>query len=516
MKINELIVKLETTKESNSTVDSIIEIAKELFDVASRETSHLGMMVSNYYHAFYYAHFKRNFKRALQYVNAAIEEEKEVGHNLYQMKSYDLRGVILIELDSPYDACMDFLTALKIASLISNKEMISLINNHIGDVFLYLGDIKQAYDYYIKSKDMINSIDVNSKMIYQKCMYNYIYTNIYLGKYDNLVQSFNKVNLMLEDDFKEIFRPLKMMVDIYNKTTYSESNIIDDVYRLMLKIDAISDNYIKVGQLVLMSKLIEYTNDINLYQEYLDLLEYYKEELNSNNINMMIYKVRETLIGKDSEDNYIESLEIKNTKLLFNLSEALKKILDLNQVVIERDSEIKKNKELMELSNTDFLTKLYNRRYTEAEISNLLNDKTKTSYAFIIIDVDKFKEINDDYGHKAGDDALVFLASALKKVFNNDSIVSRLGGDEFVCMLYNLPTEFEIRKSVVTFKVDELESYLKENNLEFLDGGHLSVSVGITLEGSDFSGMYSNADVALYNSKFNGRGSYTVYPDKNI
>ena len=77
----------------------------------------------------------------------------------------------------------------------------------------------------------------------------------------------------------------------------------------------------------------------------------------------------------------------------------------------------------------DALTKICNRGYGEAQIEKLL--KAKKNGMFLLFDVDKFKHINDTYGHSIGDEVLIQVADALKQTFEQAGVCMRLGGDEF-------------------------------------------------------------------------------------
>lgn len=91
------------------------------------------------------------------------------------------------------------------------------------------------------------------------------------------------------------------------------------------------------------------------------------------------------------------------------------------------------NKHLKELSLTDVLTGLPNRRYAMRALEDLWTEAIikKSHLSCMMIDADHFKEVNDQYGHDAGDDVLVALAQNVKKALGNRGILSRLGGDEF-------------------------------------------------------------------------------------
>ncbi len=99
----------------------------------------------------------------------------------------------------------------------------------------------------------------------------------------------------------------------------------------------------------------------------------------------------------------------------------------------------KKRRELEALSERadyDVLTKLANRAYTEKQLETLIN--TQTPFAFVLIDLNGFKQINDRYGHDAGDEILIHVATQMKKAVREGEITCRWGGDEFVLVFPNI------------------------------------------------------------------------------
>jgi diguanylate cyclase (GGDEF)-like protein len=109
-------------------------------------------------------------------------------------------------------------------------------------------------------------------------------------------------------------------------------------------------------------------------------------------------------------------------------------------VLCESNAKLEKlNKDLRELSYKDPMTGAYNRRYFFEESAKLLSLATRDQRdsCIIILDIDKFKDFNDTYGHDIGDEVIIQLAHLLKNHVRNSDIVARFGGEEFVIFLYN-------------------------------------------------------------------------------
>lgn len=125
--------------------------------------------------------------------------------------------------------------------------------------------------------------------------------------------------------------------------------------------------------------------------------------------------------------------------------------------------------------------------------------------AFLIIDVDNFKTVNDTYGHATGDLALKKVSGLLEECFRSNDFPIRYGGDEFVVIMTEIHAE---QKGVIERKLQYLNNSLQ--NIENDELPKLSVSVGIAFSKHGFGGdLFEKADAALYKTKQNGRCGYT-------
>ena len=124
------------------------------------------------------------------------------------------------------------------------------------------------------------------------------------------------------------------------------------------------------------------------------------------------------------------------------------------------------------------------------------------SGCFIIMDVDRFKEINDRFGHPAGDQVLAAIARELKRVFEREAIIGRLGGDEFIALVYK-PME---RASIEA----RLNNLKREVGKIALEEGHVTCSVGVipVEPGYSLEELYLNADRLLYEAKKKGKDRF--------
>ncbi len=169
------------------------------------------------------------------------------------------------------------------------------------------------------------------------------------------------------------------------------------------------------------------------------------------------------------------------------------------------------NKKLLEISTTDYLTNLSNRRYF-FEIGAktfYLSKREKSDLSIICIDIDFFKKINDTYGHNTGDEVLKFIADKMNKFIRKSDILARMGGEEFSILLNNTNKENAYLLAEKLRKNIQKSSY-KNKEVEI----EVTISLGISQliqEDEDLDSIISRADKALYIAKQSNRNRTVIY-----
>ncbi|ONI43484.1 hypothetical protein AN641_10070 [Candidatus Epulonipiscioides gigas] len=168
---------------------------------------------------------------------------------------------------------------------------------------------------------------------------------------------------------------------------------------------------------------------------------------------------------------------------------------------------IQKEKDLIFKAERDALSKLYNKATTQKLIQNHLN-KCKIGVLFMI-DVDNFKNVNDNLGHEKGDCVIEDVAQELTYIFDENDIVGRMGGDEFMVFIKANISEFDIHL-YATKICKAINKTYSNNNINVT----ISASIGITKVNENikiFSELYLLADKAMYHSKKGGKNTFTIY-----
>ena len=194
-----------------------------------------------------------------------------------------------------------------------------------------------------------------------------------------------------------------------------------------------------------------------------------------------------------------------NAKTMEGFVETVKKDLHDGKENSERELHLEKQ------AVFDALTQVYNRSAGINWISKALEMmQPEELSAFLILDLDNFKQVNDSLGHMVGDQVLVDVAKIMKTHFRNYDVICRLGGDEFIVFVQRLPIE----------ALDKIiKSLLRKLMLTYGAEGKevaISASVGAALapvHGTDFTQLYEKADSALYQVKKSSKNNYMIYKE---
>ncbi len=167
------------------------------------------------------------------------------------------------------------------------------------------------------------------------------------------------------------------------------------------------------------------------------------------------------------------------------------------------------NNKLRLMATTDKLTNIFTRKYFDFKFDQLIS-KAKSNngcFSILMIDIDRFKNVNDSYGHRKGDEVLASIGNTLKSSIRNTDIVARYGGEEFIILLRNTTEEEacniaeKVRGNIESLKIQGIDH-------------PITVSIGISLypQHSQFKeDLVEKADQALYHAKDTGRNRVILW-----
>ena len=251
-------------------------------------------------------------------------------------------------------------------------------------------------------------------------------------------------------------------------------------------------------------ELLQLTCDDITHPDDVELNIYHAQALRGE---IETYRMEKRYLHKDGHIVYVDLA----ANCVRDESGNLEYLVGMIQDITERKAT---EEYIHQLAFYDPLTQLPNRR--------LLNDRLKHSIditrragnrmAVMMLDLDKFKPVNDSLGHAAGDELLRQVATRLKACLRESDTVARLGGDEFVVVLENIRSTKDVEKLA--------NSIIETLNFPFLltlnNEVHIGASIGITFypqHSDDCDMLIDKADVALYQAKKNGRGCFAYFSE---
>lgn len=215
------------------------------------------------------------------------------------------------------------------------------------------------------------------------------------------------------------------------------------------------------------------------------------------------------LTGMNNRDLKIKGLEQGASDYItkpFDPEELVARVKVHLKVKNLQDDLKRTNELLLELSNTDHLTGLFNRRYLMDALDKEVQRSSRKggNLSLLILDIDHFKNVNDTYGHLQGDAVLQKVALQLQKELRNYDIAARYGGEEFIAVLPDATLK------EAAFVADRIRMSIQSSKFNgALSQLVLTVSLGVALyapeDGTTVDGFIKRADDALYRAKANGR-----------
>lgn len=206
-------------------------------------------------------------------------------------------------------------------------------------------------------------------------------------------------------------------------------------------------------------------------------------------------------LTKMNQDEYIKTiLDFDADNLDHQLENNL--LIDLVNKYVAVSNELEaKIQEVELLSIIDPLTNIYNRlKFNHTVEYELVRFKRyNDSFAIILMDIDHFKHVNDNYGHDIGDETLVRLTDIVGQILRQNDIFARWGGEEFIALIVGADEEIAVNlANRIRTKVEESD---------FNKVGHITISLGVSLVNTkdDSFSLFKRADDALYEAKNSGR-----------
>lgn len=271
---------------------------------------------------------------------------------------------------------------------------------------------------------------------------------------------------------------------------YFDRDVCIDLYRTHICQD-VNDSFEKINQH--LSAVINIASD--------SISETRKQAVASNDNFKRKSETLETISTSEDVQHVLREI-IQETQTLSETTAAMQ--LKLNQANEELEQLRQELAQTRELSYTDGLTGLLNRRAFDDKLSELIKQASGETY-LCLLDIDHFKRVNDTYGHAIGDNVIKFVASLMKKHSEAHHHVARYGGEELSIIMPDTSGRKAVEIAENIRQAMETSRLKRKDNNQFLDRITLSIGVAKMERGDNAEAFIVRADRALYQAKESGR-----------
>lgn len=447
----------------------------------------------------------------LKDITKKLAEDKTIISSLESNKSSDdLTQVDINNIISGIKYIQDYLKNLIFVNCVT-------ITNIPGNYLFYCGELIENFDVFSNYKFENLGLSKENPQIISD-----VYNDPRTGKYEiaviNLIYSEESdeplgivvLDILLDDLIEDInskfyMGDLNTYIKLDNNKYYSSEGIVDSIK------DKKNNYVVKLKDV--------FDDNIDIYLEFdKDSIVYNRAMRSINKFRVIIFIILGTvylliliLLIRGAFKPILKSLD-KLKILLENLEKkdlSFEKLDEFEQLeVVSSSLGSSINKKIKSLIYYDELTQLPNRKLLFKQCNDLI--KANRKFALIFVDLNKFKYINDVFGHSSGDQVLVEFSNRLKKCLKGKGIVSRYSGDEFIIIYSNYIDNNELEAFYNNVILKEFkEPIIFNNNKVFMD-----FAAGVSVypkDGNNFNDLINKSDFMMYSSKKNNKRAKLLF-----
>lgn len=506
--IEEQIEKLRLAKN----LETIFVLAKHLKEIADAENNDYYRAVANYHIANYY--FSRsNYQEALAFAFDGISYGEVASANFYLIQLNNLVGMIYGTIGDEVNSVQYTLRAYYIAKMNNETRYIYILTNNLGVLFYDLQYYDIAYEYFVESfnereitdyanikiNDGFNLVNLVGCSLHLRKMDDFFkwmqYLNVYRDKYSECIVEDDYLLYLIYEAYYDA-NYIEMEERIYDYFNFCSKDLDQlHVYKNMVQIFKLSvDAGFEDISRVLLEQLNIFMKKYTEYKRSSRLNEYYVQYSMKFGREQLVDRLLNYFDSKKKEDEVWKS-EMKST-LQTNIK--MEKIMFEQKIILKTNEELRRNMELEEF--TRVLNKNSFTNYVKEELDMMHQDQFM---ALFIIDIDKFKSINDTMGHYYGDQVLIQIVEAIKKNLRENDYVGRIGGDEFSIFMKNI-LSIEYLNEKIENIMDSIQGIAGECQVS------ASVGISVISQKVSFEKLFKSADEAMYEAKNDGGNRYCL------
>lgn len=513
--LDEYVSKIQAFR-AKSDEESIYHVALEL-EVEAKKQKSVYHEVIGVYHISKFYYVIGEYTKSLAQSLHGLQLCKKTENVFYEMILNNLAGILYGALGDQISSIEYMLKAYYIALEHPELNFTYFIENNIGVLFFNMQMYEKAYEFLLKSaatrnltdiasikeSDGINivnmigcSIKTNNKDIYDQW---YPYLDYYLKHYHlkTVEDDFMLYKLILACKKKDHDKIKECVDEMY--LTYQES--LDHLHILKNLFDAFSF-LIELQEKEMCEKVFKFMESIlENYPDYKN-----QSRLDDCRIKMNIMFHEDEKLPDSLYKYYLDKCK-EDEQWQNDLKKSLLNKVELEELLNEQKTILKENEELQRNSEIEDFTKLLNKTAFQKHVTQAVENYQSDQYmALFVIDIDKFKNINDHYGHLSGDKLLLKVVEILKEETREIDDIGRIGGDEFCIFMKNIFTLEYVKETAESIlkkvKAIELENY----NITITT----SIGVQMITQACNYQDIFQKADALMYEAKKSGGNQYRM------
>ncbi|WP_247659605.1 tetratricopeptide repeat-containing diguanylate cyclase [Pseudoalteromonas sp. MMG006] len=417
-----------------------------------------------------------NDGKAVYYAKKAVEAYEKTNDGLFTAKAYWSLGSVLLETNNPQDALIYLNKALHYFKKVSMKKGLAFAQYSIANIQYKQGNYDTAITLANENIELARAAGIHDMHLASMILL----ADIYIKQ--NLLDKANQIN-------DKVF----LNIDKFSRSIY-KAEFLGKRYELKRQLNYIDDAFEAIGsKLIYTKKHYEATSESNI---------------KTLQVKFEVKEKEDKILQLEYEKN-INELQVKEEhqqKIIWRLSASIAFILVIVSLFLFY-RQIRQRKKYHTIALTDYLTNSLNRRGVMQIADNLLANKPAS---IAIVDLDYFKNINDQFGHDTGDLVLIKFAQAAKNTLGENDTFGRYGGEEWLFVLDTLDKQeisntFENLALILSEYCREIEALPSKINITF--------SVGVAISNThskSLDALIKHADQQLYKAKENGRNQIAI------
>ncbi|MEL0645952.1 tetratricopeptide repeat-containing diguanylate cyclase [Pseudoalteromonas agarivorans] len=414
--------------------------------------------------------------KAVYYAKKAVEAYEKTNDGLFTAKAYWSLGNVLLETDNPQDALIYLNKALHYFKKVSMKKGLAFAQYSIANIQYKQGNYDTAITLANENIELARAAGIHDMHLASMILL----ADIYIKQ--NLLDKANQIN-------DEVF----LNIDKFSRSIY-KAQFLGKRYELKRQLNYTDDAFEAIeNKLIYTKKHYEATSESNI---------------KTLQVKFEVKEKEDKILQLEYEKN-INELQVKEEhqqKIIWRLSASIAFILVIVSLFLFY-RQIRQRKKYHTIALTDYLTNSLNRRGVMQIADNLLANKPAS---IAIVDLDYFKNINDQFGHDTGDLVLIKFAEAAKNTLGENDTFGRYGGEEWLFVLDTLDKQeisntFENLALILSEYCREIEALPSKINITF--------SVGVAISNThskSLDALIKHADQQLYKAKENGRNQIAI------